>query len=316
MRRAADIRQDLYPSRCASTPVLLDRADPVIHGERGRRSPLTAAELESYERDGFIVLEPPFERLEIERLRAELERLRRDPAVRRSDAVIAEPGGTTLRSIFRVHELSPLLRRLTQDARLVRRAEYLLGGPVYLHQTRLNYKPGFFGKEFYWHSDFETWHVEDGMPRMRALSVSIGLSENNELNGPLMLIPGSHRHYVTCVGETPEEHYRQSLRKQEYGVPDPGILDVLAERGGIRSVTGAAGTTVLFDCNVMHGSNSNITPQPRSNVFIVYNSVANALEAPFGPDEPRPDFLAERGDVEPITPIAGSLPPVGADRSA
>src|SRR3546814_10756649 len=44
--------------------------------------------------------------------------------------------------------------------------------------SRLNYKPGFKGKEFYWHSDFETWHVEDGMPQMRALSMSILLAEN------------------------------------------------------------------------------------------------------------------------------------------
>lgn len=297
MRRAADIRQDLYPSRCASTPVLLDRADPVIHGERGRRSPLTAAELESYERDGFIVLEPPFERLEIERLRAELERLRRDPAVRRSDAVIAEPGGTTLRSIFRVHELSPLLRRLTQDARLVRRAEYLLGGPVYLHQTRLNYKPGFFGKEFYWHSDFETWHVEDGMPRMRALSISVTLTENYALNGPLMVIPGSHRHFLSCVGRTPEDHYKTSLKKQAYGVPDDDSLRCLVEEGGIFMTTGKAGSVTVFDCNLMHGSNSNITPFPRSNAFFAYNAMSNTLAEPFGGTQRRPDFLSERQPV-------------------
>src|SRR3546814_19786785 len=87
-------------------------------------------------------------------------------------------------------------------------------------QSRLNYKPGFVGKEFYWHSDFETWHVEDGMPQMRALSMSILLAPNTVLNGPLMIIPGSHRKYLTCVGETPEDHYRSSLKKQEYGVPD------------------------------------------------------------------------------------------------
>src|SRR3546814_19751740 len=72
----------------------------------------------------------------------------------------------------------------------------------YIHQSRLNYKPGFKGKEFYWHSDFETWHVEDGMPRMRALSMSVLLAENTPHNGPLMLIPGSHQSFLTCVGET------------------------------------------------------------------------------------------------------------------
>src|SRR3546814_3200003 len=59
------------------------------------------------------------------------------------------------------------LRRLAADERLAGVARFLLDDTVYIHQSRLNYKPGFQGKEFYWHSDFETWHVEDGMPRMR-----------------------------------------------------------------------------------------------------------------------------------------------------
>ncbi|HEX9878408.1 MAG TPA: ectoine hydroxylase [Gammaproteobacteria bacterium] len=310
MRPAARNRLDPYPSRCTETPDVLARNDPVVYGRHDRDAPFAAGQLVRYERDGFLILEPPFETAELALLQAELERLR--ASVGASDFVIAEPGDSTLRSIFRVHELSPLFRRLVRDARLVRRAEYLLGGPVYVHQTRLNYKPGLRGKEFYWHSDFETWHVEDGMPRMRAVSVSIGLSENTEHNGPLMLIPGSHRDYIACVGETPSHHYRESLRKQEYGVPDPDILAALTRRGGIKSVVGPPGTTVMFDCNAMHGSNGNITPQPRSNVFIVYNSVHNALQSPFGPEKPRPEFLAARLSFEPLEPIAGKLPP-GAD---
>jgi hypothetical protein len=43
-------------------------------------------------------------------------------------------------------------------------ARQLLGSDVYVHQSRVNFKPGFNGQDFYWHSDFETWHAEDGMP--------------------------------------------------------------------------------------------------------------------------------------------------------
>ena len=110
-------------------------------------------------------------------------------------------------------------------------------------------RPGFKGKEFYWHSDFETWHVEDGMPSMRALSCSVLLTENNDCNGPLMLVPGSHRQFISCVGETPNDHYKQSLKKQEYGVPDPVSLQLLVEQGGIRTMTAKAGSVVFFDCN-------------------------------------------------------------------
>ena len=204
------------------------------------------------------------------------------------------------------------MHRLAADDRLAGIARFLLDDDVYLHQSRLNYKPGFVGKEFYWHSDFETWHVEDGMPAMRALSMSILLARNTPANGPLMLIPGSHRSFCACVGETPENHYLSSLKKQEYGVPDPMTLAELAAEGGIETATGEAGTVVIFDCNMMHGSNGNITPFPRTNVFFVYNAVSNRLIAPFGQQHARPEFIAARG-ITPITrPEAGTLLDVAA----
>jgi ectoine hydroxylase len=199
--------------------------------------------------------------------------------------------------------LSQLFDWLSRDARVLDVARQILDSEVYVHQSRVNLKPGFRGKEFYWHSDFETWHVEDGMPRMRALSVSIALTQNYPFNGPLMLIPGSHKTYVSCVGETPKDHYRQSLKKQEYGVPDKESLQRLADHGGIVAPTGAAGSAVFFDCNLMHGSNSNISPYPRSNVFFVYNSMENTLGEPLHGLKPRPEYIAARERFEAVKPL-------------
>ena len=137
------------------------------------------------------------------------------------------------------------------------------------------------------------------MPRMRALSCSIALTENNEFNGPLLLVPGSHRSFVACVGETPDEHYKESLRWQEYGTPDLDTLEGLINKGGLVSAKGKAGSAVFFDCNTMHGSADNITPFSRSNVFLVYNSVENHLVGPFGGTAPRPNYIASR-DFTPI----------------
>jgi ectoine hydroxylase len=224
---------------------------------------------------------------------------------------VYEPDSSDVRSVFRVHGLSKVFNRLMRDGRLLDVARQILGSEVYVHQSRLNLKPGFAGKEFYWHSDFETWHVEDGMPSMRAVSLSILLTENTAVNGPLMLLPGSHRHFIACAGETPEDHYRSSLRKQEYGVPDRASLTRLARAGGIAAPTGPAGTVIAFDCNTMHGSNGNITPLPRANAFLVYNAVSNALGDPYGAPRPRPGFIATRGRVAPLQPTRGIVPSGG-----
>nr|AHE14903.1 EctD domain protein [uncultured bacterium] len=46
-----------------------------------------------------------------------------------------------------------------------------------------------------------------------------------------------------------------------------------------------------------HGAN--ITPYPRSNVFIVFNSVENAAVEPFAAPVPRPTFIGAR-DFTPV----------------
>lgn len=297
---------DLYPSRIASEPQMLPRLDPVVHSSWSPDAPISEEMARQFDADGYLVLPDLFSPAEIETLQAEAGRLLAYPDALDPETVIAEPGGAEVRSIFEVHAQSALMARLAADERLAGLARFLLNDGVYLHQSRLNYKPGFHGKEFYWHSDFETWHVEDGMPRMRALSMSVLLAENTPNNGPLMLIPGSHRTFLTCVGETPADHYKQSLRKQEYGVPDETSLAELAQAGGIVAPTGKPGAVVVFDCNVMHGSNGNITPFPRANAFLVYNAVSNQLQSPFGAETPRPSFIAARAVAE-IAPAVGPI---------
>lgn len=297
-------RNDRYPSRGGSRAQLVPRQDPVVYAEPSTPLPLglNVDQVQQYESNGFLILPEVFSEDEVALLRAELDRLRRDPVMQKRDECITEPQSGDIRSIFCVHEISPVIAALAADTRLSQIARYLLADEVYIHQSRVNYKPGYRGKEFYWHSDFETWHVEDGMPNMRALSMSISLTENTPYNGPLMLMPGSHRQYAICTGETPANHFKASLKKQEYGVPEDEQLAQLAQDGGIVGALGKAGSVVIFECNTMHGSNSNITPDPRSNVFLVFNAISNRVEAPFCAQPPRPEYICSRERIRTLTP--------------
>jgi ectoine hydroxylase len=302
--------EDLYPSRRSAHPEWLPRREPVLHGGWTSSAPVSREQAHGFDRDGYMVLEDLFTADEVAALQAETARLLGDPSRLEPSTIISEPGGREVRSVFRIHAQSALMARLAADARLAGLARYLLDDEVYVHQSRLNYKPGFHGKEFYWHSDFETWHVEDGMPGMRAVSMSVLLAENTPHNGPLMLIPGSHRKFLACVGETPEDHYLSSLRRQEIGVPDEVSLAQLVVEHGIVAPLGAPGTVIVFDCNTVHGSSGNITPLPRANAFFVYNAVSNRLREPFGAPSPRPGFVAERSPA-PIEVVAGPLGDAG-----
>jgi hypothetical protein len=72
---------------------------------------------------------------------------------------------------------------------------------------------------------------------------------------------------------------------------------------GRKPFQGHAGSMILFECNTPHGSNSNVSCWPRSNLFFVYNSVHNTLEDPYCGNKPRPQFLANRTNWEPLKPV-------------
>lgn len=290
--------KDHYPSRKYSLPTYINRKDPVIYSNDRQKAPLEEALLDQYEEKGFLFLDHIFDDREIADMQKQMQSLRDSDAIKQREESITEASSGDVRSVFDVHRLSGFFQKIAQDPRLIRIAEYLLGDEVYLHQTRLNYKPGFRGKEFYWHSDFETWHVEDGMPHMRALSMSITLTPNDHHNGPLLLIPGSHHTYIPCVGDTPENNYLFSLKKQNVGVPDDASLQSLIEQNGIEAAVGQPGRIILFDCNVLHGSNGNITSAPRSNLFFVYNALSNRVDLPFGNTAPRPEYIAARKSIK------------------
>ena len=289
-------KTDPYPSRLdVLERPCITRLDPVVyrHSSGDTSGPLNEEQLAFYEQNGYLLLPDYIEPNLLAQLRQNAARLPAELSPK-EDRVITENESKTIRSIFDIHLLRGIFARVCASYPLAGIARQLLGSPVYLHQTRVNYKPGFEGKEFYWHSDFETWHSEDGMPRMRALSCVISLSENYSHNGPLLIIPGSHKLFVACRGKTPEDHYKKSLKKQETGVPAQEMLTMLVEKLGIETMTGPPGTVVFFDCNAMHGSAGNITPYPRHNLFFVYNSSENVLTQPFSGTKPRPDYIASR----------------------
>jgi ectoine hydroxylase len=280
---------DQYPTRMGDQTTVSDRHDPVVHGWN-TEGPLDESTLQHYEDTGYLTIDRLISEEELQLFRDELHRLANDPQVKADEATIVEAKSDEVRSIFDIHRTNEIFKKIANDPRVVKRAEQLLGSKVYVHQSRINYKPGFVGKDFWWHSDFETWHAEDGMPAPRAVSISISLTDNYSFNGPLMIMPGSHKKYISCAGGTPEDNYRKSLVMQGAGTPDKYTLSDFADQYGVDVLEGPAGGAVMFDSNCMHASNGNVTPYSRSNVFIVYNSVENTLVEPFSAPGPRPEF--------------------------
>ncbi|MAU82426.1 ectoine hydroxylase [Gordonia sp. Z-3] len=285
---------DVYRTRLAKRGQIEPRPHPTVWGDTSGRGPLSADQLAAYDERGFHTATNVLSDGDIRTCMGEVdaitERLGDD------ERVIRESSSGDVRSLFAVHQLSDAIAEICSRRDIVGVAEQILDDEVYVHQSRMNLKPGFAGGPFYWHSDFETWHAEDGMPKPRALSVSLALTPNYEYNGALMIIPGSHKKFLTCVGETPGDYHRESLTsyRPPFGTPEEDDVTALAEEHGIDMVTGPAGSALYFDSNCMHASSGNITPFPRSNLFVVFNAKSNAIGEPFAAEQARPDYLAHR----------------------
>lgn len=223
------------------------RPDPVVYGGAARGEGLLPDTLEKYHREGFLLFDSFLDRKSVTALSAEIERLRGD-----------KPAG----ELTDLHRKSALVDQLVRDSGLLGPVRQILGGPVYVYESRILHRAGFDGAASPWRSDFETWRAEKGMKRMRAVSVQIMLTDATPLSSPLMLIPGSHLHYSDrSIANDPMAAVRR-----------------LVEEGQIAAPTGPAGTMVLYDCNIVHGANANILPSPRASLVIVYNSLENRLD--------------------------------------
>lgn len=280
-----------YATR-GEVPAMRARLEPVLHAGLDASGPWSREELADFGANGFIVARGLLDEAEVRALRGAID----DAAatLANDERVIREPESNTVRSLFAFHQM-PMLSEFAKDERLVERAQQILGPELAIHQTRVNFKLGGEGDSFAWHSDFETWHAEDGMPRMQALTAMVALTPNTPENGPLRVIPGSHTIFVATAGQTPENHHLSSLRRQEYGVPDPALLASLEKSHGSRVLLLEPGDVVFFDCNLLHGSGKNETSVARTNAFVVYDALTNRPRLKT-PTAPRPAHVSARGD--------------------
>ena len=88
--------RDPYPTRDKSEGALIRRTEPVVHGEWTEDSPLSQAQVEQFERDGYLVLTDVFSAHELDELRAAAERVSKNCAQTHAGQLIKEADGDQL----------------------------------------------------------------------------------------------------------------------------------------------------------------------------------------------------------------------------
>ena len=120
-----------------------------------------------------------------------------------------------------------------------------------LQTTKLNTKAPGGGAAVEWHQDWAFYpHTNDDL-----LAIGLILEDVDEANGPLMVIPGSHR------GPT-LDHTRNGVFA---GAVDPD--DPLFDRDQAVTLTGKAGSMTVHHVRLLHGSAPNMSDRARLICF-------------------------------------------------
>src|SRR5881275_701818 len=137
---------------------------------------LTSAQLEQFDRDGYLFFPRLFTPEEIKTLTDEVPALY---AQHRPENV-REKGSDAVRTNFAAHMYSAPYARLARHPRMIEPVVQVFGEPVYMHQFKINGKMAFDGDVWQWHQDFGTWFNDDQMPEARALNVAIFLDAGHD----------------------------------------------------------------------------------------------------------------------------------------
>lgn len=269
---------------------------------------LSAEEIYKFEQDGYLLLPELLSDAEVATLRAELPTVFGEPGEHRT----LEADANVVRGVHGVHRTNRVFGALIALPRLVEPARQLLGGDVYVHQFKINAKLALVGDVWEWHQDFRFWRDEDGMPSDRAINAAIFIDEVSEFNGPLMLVPGSHRDQTYDTTIQADAEWSQTLAARlKYSLTADTLARATREHG-IVAPKGPAGCVLLFHSNILHCSAPNMSPSNRTLALVSYNSITNQLTEVA---QPRPEFLASRS-FKPVHPADDNALLALADRKA
>jgi len=168
----------------------------------------------------------------------------------------------TVRRLRQVYHRDILFRRWMEEPSIRPLLAALLGEmPVLVtaHHNSLMSKMPRSSTETRWHRDRRYWHFHDD----RLLSVWLALGEENESNGVLEFIPGSHRENFPPSAFDAKEYFRED------GTDNRSWIE-RKERWELRK-----GDVVLFHCELLHRAGPNRTEEPKLSLVYTVRAVGN-----------------------------------------
>ncbi len=218
---------------------------------------LTQAQKEFYDENGYLMVEDvvtPEQLNELRRITRDF--LEKSRSVTESNDIYDlddghGPDTPRLTRIKLPHKQHPFFWQVLQNSGVTEVLTDLLGPDTLLQTSKLNTKAPGGGAAVEWHQDWAFYpHTNDSM-----LAFGLMLEDVTPDNGPLMVIPGTHKGPIL-------DHSANGVFA---GAIDPD--DPLFEKDKAVTLTGKAGSMTVHHARTLHGSSPNMSDRNRLILF-------------------------------------------------
>ncbi len=205
---------------------------------------LTSSEIEQYRRDGYVT-----------------------PDFRLDDEILEEIRETHARLVQKHPEFcdycsallayDPWFLNVARRPEILDMVEQVLGGDFALWNSSFFAKPARVGSRTPWHQDGEYWPIEP----LATCTVWIALDASTTENGCLRVIPGSHRsQQLARHHRSDAQNIALNLELDASEFDESKAVDIILQPGEIS----------LHDVFLYHGSEPNLSPNPRRGMTLRY----------------------------------------------
>lgn len=259
---------------------------------------LNRDQVETYDRDGFLIVENVLSDREV----AELQRVT-DSFVETSrgisehdDIYDLEPDHSSdnprVRRIKTPHIRHPVYEGVMRHPAILSILQQVVNPSLRLQGSKLNMKPPGNGAAVEWHQDWAFHpHTNDDL-----CAVGVMMDDCELENGPLLCIPGSHKGPIH--DHHSDGHFAGAIDPEASGIDFDQAV----------ACTGKAGSISVHHVRTMHGSAVNTSPKPRRLLLFMYRA-ADAWPL-VGPERNWDDWTGALlcGDDDPLAPRLSDVP--------
>ena len=229
---------------------------------------LTKTEINFYKTKGYLVKKKLISENEIKKINNLIRKILKKEEGRNTkiknlggsfnNNFVYNSNSSNKREILRLNNptyYNKLFYNLSRNKKIINIVKKLLGGSVRFHHCKLNFKlPSKKGGEVSWHQDWAFYpHTNDDL-----ITVGVYLEDCDEENGPLQVIPKSHKKKI----------YNHHNKNKEF-------VGKICEKVNLKNKTsliGKAGTVTFHHVRTVHGSGLNLKNSKRPLMLFGYTN--------------------------------------------